>query len=71
MTETESRDKAEELDIVDREIQQLREDNFALQQKIVVLSRYVVHRSGCRTGGMAWRNNESGPCNCGLEEARK
>ena len=33
------------------------------------LRKYARHRPSCKAGGVAWRNNQAGPCDCGLDDA--
>lgn len=51
------------------EIDQLRERNRELSIKIAELRQYVAHKLSCRASGRAWPN--MGPCDCGLEEAKR
>ena len=47
----------------------LRDELRLLKLQNAQLRKYAVHRNSCRAGGKAWRYNQSGPCDCGLDEA--
>ncbi len=47
---------------------QLHEEIARLELQNAELRKYAAHRNSCRAGGNAWRNNQAGPCDCGLAE---
>ena len=50
-------------------IHRIMDELRSLKLQNAQLRKYTMHRNSCRTGGAAWRYNQSGPCDCGLDDA--